>query len=141
MDKIDQQLISLLRKNGRATTTALAQTLGLSRSTVQDRISRLEKKNIIAGYTIRFNEDYRRRQITAHVMIRHNPKFADHIIQQLKDMPPVRAVYTVSGIYDLIALVRAETTEDIDMMLDDIGRLKGVEKTTSSIVLSTKFEN
>lgn len=141
MDKIDQQLIRLLRKNGRATTTALAQSLGLSRSTVQDRIARLENKNIIAGYTIRYNKEYRRRQITAHVMISQNPKFADHIIQCLKEMSSIRSVYTVSGLYDLIALVRAETTEDIDTTLDNIGRLKGVEKTTSSIVLSTKFEN
>lgn len=140
MDTTDQELINLLKNNGRESTTALARMLGLSRSTVQDRISRLEDRGIIAGYTIKFNEDYKRRQITAHVLIQLNPKFADQILHNLKKMPRLKAVYAVSGIYDMIALVKAEAIEDIDRTLDDIGRLEGIEKTTSSIVLSTKFE-
>jgi len=140
MDKTDQKLINLLKSNGRESTTALARMLGLSRSTVQDRISRLEDRRIIAGYTIRLNEDYNRRQITAHVLMQLNPKFADQILQDLKKIPRIKAVYAVSGIYDMITLVKAETTEEIDNTLDKIGRMEGVKKTTSSIVLSTKFE-
>jgi len=140
MDATDQKLITLLKNNGRESTTKLARMIGLSRSTVQDRISRLEDRGIIAGYTIRFNEDYQRRQITAHVLIQLNPKFADQILHNLKKIPLIKAVYAVSGIYDMIALVKAETTEEIDGALDGIGRLDGIEKTTSSIVLSTKFE-
>jgi len=140
MDSTDQKLINLLKNNGRESTTALARKLGLSRSTVQDRISRLEDRGIIAGYTIRFNENYKRRQITAHVLIQLDAKFADQILQNLRKIPLIKAVYAVSGIYDMIALVKAETTEDIDSTLDDIGRMDGIKKTTSSIVLSTKFE-
>ncbi|PCI32061.1 MAG: AsnC family transcriptional regulator [Alphaproteobacteria bacterium] len=140
MDSTDQKLITLLKNNGRESTTALARKLGLSRSTVQDRISRLEDRGIIAGYTIRFNADYTRRQITAHVLMSLNPKFSDQILHNLKKIPLIRAVYAVSGIYDMIVLVTAETTEEIDRILDAIGRMDGIKKTTSSIVLSTKFE-
>jgi len=140
MDDTDQKLINLLKNNGRESTTALARTLGLSRSTVQDRIARLEDRGIIAGYTIRFNDDYKKRQITAHVLIRLNPKFADQILQKLKQNPLIKSVYAVSGIYDMIAMVKAETTEEIDRTLDGIGKMAGIGKTTSSIVLSTKFE-
>lgn len=140
MDTTDQKLINLLKNNGRESTTSLARMMGMSRSTVQDRISRLEDRGIIAGYTIRFNPDYNRRQITAHVLMLLNPKFADQILQNLKKIPLIKAVYAVSGIYDMIVLVRAETTEEIDSTLDEIGRMEGIKKTTSSIVLSTKFE-
>lgn len=140
MDETDQKLINLLKNNGRESTSALARMLGLSRSTVQDRIARLENRGIIAGYTIRFNEDYQRRQITAHVLIQLNPKYADQILHNLKKNALIKAVYAVSGIYDMIALVKAATTEEIDATLDEIGRLEGIKKTTSSIVLSTKFE-
>jgi len=140
MDDTDQKLITLLKNNSRESTTALARMLGLSRSTVQDRISRLEDRGIIAGYTIRFNEDYKRRQITAHVLIQLNPKFADQILQNLKKIPLIKAVHAVSGIYDMIVMIKAEATEDIDKTLDQIGKMAGIEKTTSSIVLSTKFE-
>lgn len=140
MDETDQKLLNLLKNNGRESTTALARTLGLSRSTVQDRISRLEDRDIIEGYTIRFNSDYDRRRITAHVLMLLNPKFADQILQNLKKIPLIKAVYAVSGIYDMIVLVTAETTGEIDRTLDEIGRMEGIKKTTSSIVLSTKYE-
>lgn len=140
MDTTDQKLINLLKNNGRESTTALARMLGLSRSTVQDRISRLEDRGIIAGYTIRFNAEYDRHQITAHVLLQLNPKFADQILQNLKKNPLIKAVYAVSGINDMIVLIKAETTEGIDRSLDEIGHMEGVKKTTSSIVLSTKFE-
>lgn len=140
MDETDQKLINLLKNNGRESTTSLARMLKLSRSTVQDRISRLEDRGIIAGYTIRFNEDYRRRRITAHVLIQLNPKFAARIVQNLKKNPLIKAAYAVSGIYDMIAMITAETTGEIDHTLDEIGRMEGIKKTTSSIVLSTKFE-
>ncbi|PHZ84068.1 Lrp/AsnC family transcriptional regulator [Paremcibacter congregatus] len=140
MDDTDQKLVNLLKNNGRESTTALARKLGLSRSTVQDRIARLEDRGIIAGYTIRFNEDYQNRLITAHVLIQLNPKNADQILARLRKIPLIKAVYAVSGIYDMIALVKAETTEEIDSTLDEIGRMDGINKTTSSIVLSTKFE-
>ncbi|NOZ42320.1 MAG: Lrp/AsnC family transcriptional regulator [Alphaproteobacteria bacterium] len=140
MDDTDQKLINLLKNNGRESTTALARMLKLSRSTVQDRIARLEDRGIIAGYTIRFNADYNRHRITAHVLIQLNPKFAVQIVHNLRKNPLIKAVYAVSGIYDMIALVTAETTGEIDHTLDDIGKMEGIKKTTSSIVLSTKFE-
>ncbi|MCF8473853.1 MAG: Lrp/AsnC family transcriptional regulator [Emcibacter sp.] len=140
MDDIDQKLINLLKNNGRASTTSLAKILGLSRSTIQDRISRLEDRGIIAGYTILLNDNYKKNQITAHVLIQLNPKFSPQILQNLKKLPLIKSVYAVSGIYDMIALVKADTTEEIDRNLDEIGKMDGIKKTTSSIVLSTKFE-
>ena len=140
MDDTDQRLINLLISNGRESMTALARKLGVSRSTAQERVRRLEDRNIIGGYTIRLNEAHATRQITAHVLMQLNPKFADQILQNLKKIPLIKAVYAVSGIYDMITLVKAETTEEIDSTLDKIGRMDGVKKTTSSIVLSTKFE-
>ncbi|MGK0341812.1 MAG: DNA-binding Lrp family transcriptional regulator, partial [Candidatus Azotimanducaceae bacterium] len=43
------------------------------------------------------------------------------------------------GDYDLIAVVRTETTEQLSSILDDIGNLEGVERTNSSLILETKL--
>ena len=58
----------------------------------------------------------------------------------LSAIAAVKTLQSVSGIYDLVTLVEAATTEEIDTILDRIGALPGVEKTTSSIVLTTKLE-
>lgn len=140
LDKHDKKLISLLSLNSRSSTTTLARTLELSRSTVQDRIKKLEHRGIIGGYTIRLNEEYKDRQISAQVMMTFHPKYSDAILQALKKMTNVVTVLAVSGIYDMITTVSAETTEELDKTLDDIGSLAGMEKTTTSIILSKKYE-
>ena len=84
MDSTDKQLIKLLSQNSRSSTTTLAQTLGYSRSTIQDRIKKLESQGIIAGYTIKYHDDFSQRQITAQVMMTFHPKYSAAILQSLK---------------------------------------------------------
>ena len=136
----DLKLLSLLNSNAREPVASLARTLDLARSTVQERIDRLEKSGVIAGYTIRASLDYSDRQILAHVMISVDPKMAASVTSDLKKMPEVKSLAAISGTFDLMAELAAETTSRIDAVLDAIGHLKGVQKTMSSIVLSVKFE-
>lgn len=140
LDDTDRKLLNLLRADARESVSALARKLDLARSTVQERIARLERTSIIAGYTIRSGEDFAERQIAAHVMISVDPKMAASVTADLKKMPEVRSLAAISGTFDMMAEVAAETTAKIDTILDAIGRLKGVQKTMSSIVLSVKFE-
>lgn len=140
LDPRDQQLLALLRKNSRASTSSLARELGISRSTVQDRISRLERRKIIAAYTIRYHEEFGSRLLNAHVMIQVDPKQSAKIVEALSAIAAVKTLQTVSGVYDIVTMVEATTTEEMDRVLDQIGELPGVGKTTTSIVLTTKFE-
>ena len=140
LDQRDQRLLDLLRVNSRASTSALARDLGISRSTVQDRINRLERRKVIDGYTVRYHEDFGGRLLNAHVMIQINPKQSVQIVAALSAIAAVKTLQTVSGIYDLVTMVESATTEEMDSVLDQIGDLPGVEKTTTSIVLTTKFE-
>jgi DNA-binding Lrp family transcriptional regulator len=61
-------------------------------------------------------------------------------VTELKKMPEIYKLAAISGTYDMMAEVGAESTERIDAILDAIGHLKGVQRTMSSIVLSVKFE-
>ena len=140
LDQTDRDLLAHLRADAREPVSSLARKLDLARSTVQERIARLERTHVIAGYTIRTGEDFAERQIAAHVMISVDPKMAASLTADLKKMPEVRTLAAISGTYDMMAEVAAETTTRIDAVLDAIGHLKGVQKTMSSIVLSVKFE-
>jgi DNA-binding Lrp family transcriptional regulator len=140
LDDTDRRLLNLLRADARESVSGLARKLDLARSTVQERIARLERTHVITGYTIRSGEDFAGRQIAAHVMISVDPKMAASVTADLKKMPEVRSLAAISGTFDMMAEVAAETTAKIDAVLDAIGRLKGVQKTMSSIVLSVKFE-
>lgn len=136
----DQRLLSVLRENARAPTAEIARRLGVSRTTVHSRIERLERQGVIAGYTVRIGKDAERGHIRAHIMITVLPKQAPAVVEALHAMPEIRALHSVSGPFDLVALGVAPTVADMDALTDRIGALDGVERTTSSIVLSAKFE-
>ncbi len=136
----DQQLLSLLRGKARASTTELAQILGVSRSTVQKRLERLETEGVIAGYTVQLSSDYLDQEIKAHVMVTVNPHMTQTIIKAMETLDPVRAIYSVSGPHDLIVEVAALSVNDLDHVIDSIIAIEGVERTVSSVILSTRLK-
>jgi DNA-binding Lrp family transcriptional regulator len=140
MDVIDEKLISALRENGRASTAKLARLVGRSRTSVQSRIERLEKQGIIAGYGVRLAPEHGLGAVRAHVMIKVGPKEARAVTAALRDISQVRLLHSVSGDVDLIAVAVTASVAEMDQVIDRIGALDGVERTTSSIILSTKFD-
>ena len=136
----DQALLSLLRENARASTADLARRLGVSRTTVQSRIERLEKRGVIAGYGVRLAPDYEQKLIRAHVLVTVTPKLADKVVAGLRAIPAVRTLHSVSGNFDMIVIVESPSISDLDRLIDTVGSLDGVERTLSSIILSTRID-
>jgi DNA-binding Lrp family transcriptional regulator len=135
----DLQLLSVLRENARASTAEIARRLHLSRTTVQSRIERLERSGVIGGYTVRVHDGLERSQIRAHIMITVFPKQMPAVVKALQTMPEIRELHSLSGAFDLVAIGAVPTVDEMDALTDRIGAIDGVERTTSSIVLSTKF--
>ncbi|TIM94844.1 MAG: Lrp/AsnC family transcriptional regulator [Mesorhizobium sp.] len=136
----EQALLSLLRENARASTAELARRLGVSRTTVQSRIERLEQRGIISGYGVRLAPDYEQGLVRAHVLLTVTPKLADKVVRGLCALTTVRTLHSVSGNFDMIVIVDAPSIRDLDMLLDQIGAMDGVERTLSSIILSTRID-
>ena len=136
----DQELLTVLRENARASIAEIARRLKLSRTTVQSRIERLERRGVIGGYTVRVNDAVERGHVRAHVMITVLPKQMAAVVEALRAMPEVRALHSVSGSFDLVAMVVVAAVAEMDELTDRIGAIDGVERTTSSIILSAKFE-
>ena len=140
IDAMDERLLALLRDDARRPVSSLARALKLSRAAVYTRLARLQKQGPIEGYTVKLAPAYDRRRIRAHVMIKVLPKLARATERHLLAMPALTALYSVSGEHDLIAMVEAEDVGKLDMLIDAIGSLEGVEKTVSSILLSSKLQ-
>jgi DNA-binding Lrp family transcriptional regulator len=135
----DDALLMLLRDNARASTASLARALGLSRSTVQSRLERLERDGTIQGYTVRLG-DLEARQVQAHVSIALEANAQAAVERTLRSLPAVTSLMTVSGLYDLIAMVGADSTAALDRALDQLRACPGVKTTTTAVVLSRRFD-
>lgn len=136
----DLALIALLRENARASTAELARRLSVSRTTVQSRIERLEARGIITGYGVRLSAAYERGLVRAHVLLTVTPKKADAVVRGLRALPQVRTLHSVGGSFDMIVIVESPSISDLDALLDRIGAMEGVERTLSSIILSTRID-
>ncbi|WP_313615254.1 Lrp/AsnC family transcriptional regulator [Agrobacterium sp.] len=135
----DRALLALLSENARMPVTELARKLGLSRTTVQARIERLEADGVIAGYGLRLSDAYRSGLVRAHVLITIAPKSLPAVTAALAAISEVTTLHSVSGTFDLIAILAAPSIADLDSLIDRIGAIDGVERTLSSIILSTRI--
>jgi DNA-binding Lrp family transcriptional regulator len=140
MDELDARLIESLRENARAPAARMARSLGISRTTLQSRLERLERSGVIAGYTVRLSEAHERGQIHAYVLMTVSHKQSAQVTAAVRRMGAVRLLQSVSGPFDLIAKIVAPNVSEMDALIDSLGALPGVERTTSSIVLSTKID-
>src|SRR5262249_24103970 len=136
----DRALIALLRENARASTAELARRLGVSRTTLKSRIERLERRGVISGYRVTLATDYEKTLVRAHILITAAPKLSAKVEAALRSMPAVRTLHSVSGSFDMIAMVEAPTIGELDAVIDAIGAVDGIDRTLSSIILSTRID-
>jgi len=140
INKQDEELLSLLRENARASVSDLARALNLSRSTVQNRIAKLEQSGVIKGYSVDYGSEYLDDLVSAHVLIKESPKLVAKTNLELKRIVQIVDLYVISGEYDLIAVVQAQSLNKLNTVLEQIGNLEGVERTNSSVILATKIK-
>jgi DNA-binding Lrp family transcriptional regulator len=133
------KLIAGAARERRASTAQLARLVGRSRTSVQSRIERLERQGVIVGYGVRWRPSMAGRGARP----RHDQGGAQgepRVTAALRAIEQVRVLHSVSGDVDLIAVAATASVAEMDQVIDRIGALDGVERTTSSIILSTKFE-
>ena len=139
-DETDRALVALLQANARASTANLARQLGVARTTIVARIARLERDGVLVGYTARLGGAAAAPGVRAYVGIVVSPKAAREVQRALERLPELRQLSTVSGEFDYLALLQAASTERLDALLDGIGAIDGVTRTTTSVVLALRVD-
>lgn len=139
MDETDTKLITLLQENARMPVADLARALGLARTTVQARLERLEQRGVILGYTVILGAEALP-PLRATILLQIEPRTTADVLSKLKSVPGIVAVSTTSGRFDLLVEVASQTSDALDMMIDQIVAARGVTRSESLIQLTTKFD-
>ncbi|MEM5527462.1 Lrp/AsnC family transcriptional regulator [Gammaproteobacteria bacterium AS21] len=140
LDSIDQQLINLLADNARTPVAVLAKKMKVARTTVNNRLERLERNNIIERYTLKLSSQEYRQWLTATVLVQTDQDKISVVFTQLKKIPQITKIVTLSGRSDLMLTLKVATAEILDSVLDDISRITGVVRSETFIQLSTKLD-
>ena len=137
LDELDRRMIDVLRSDGRAPVSKLADILGVTRGTVQARIDRLLDSGALLGFTVRVRQDHDAHAIRAVMMIEVAGKSTTAIIKRLRGMPELHSLHTTNGSWDLIAEIRASSLQDFDRVLREVRQIDGILNSETSILLSS----
>ncbi len=140
LDDTDHALLRFLRRDARLPTAELARRVGVSRTTVQARLERLERGGVIAGYTILTGDSYDPGVIRATVLIQVEPRQTGAVVSALGRMREVEGLFTTAGRFDMAIQLAAPGTPALDAALDRIGELDGVRGMESLIHLTAKID-
>ena len=130
-------ILKHLRENSRVPYTTLAEYLGISESTVRNRITKMTDLGIIKRFTIETVEEGVKAIVLIEVSVSTpSPKIAENV----SNMEGVELVYETSGQYDIFALISEADISSLNRSIDEVRNLKGITNTNSLIVLkSWKF--
>ncbi len=130
-------MIGLLRTDGRAPLSKLAEILKVSRGTVQNRLDRLLSSGTLHGFTVRVRDDYEHDAIRSLMMIEVVGKSTSQVIMKLRGIPELQTLHTTNGAWDLVAEIQTLSLNDFDRVLREVRMIDGVLNSETSILLSS----
>ena len=138
MDGVDRQILGCLIENGRMTASEIAQRVKLSIPAVSERIKKLEQGGIVAKYTALLDPGKMDRSLTAIIMVsmerpRYNEGFTSHVLSE----PDVLECHYLAGDFDYALKIATQGTESLEKLLNRLKSVPGVQKTRTTVVLST----
>ncbi|NOE27920.1 Lrp/AsnC family transcriptional regulator [Ruegeria sp. HKCCD6157] len=140
MDQLDRRIIAALQTNARASTTQIATTLGVARTTVHERINRMEQRGLIEGYSVRLGSTEDTPKVQVIVMLEVQQKETSRIIRRLEAYPEVKLCLSINGEFDLMLSAEAPRLEDLDILVDDLAKIPGVLRTNTSVVFGRRID-
>ncbi len=135
-DELDKKLLYELSMDGAISVPNLSKKLGINASVLYSRIKRLVKKKLIKKFTIEIDESLLGVGVKASVGINRDPKFKDAIHKMLMDTPQVVEISEVTGRFDMMIRVFAETLESLhSVVIEKIGNIEGIQSTETFVEL------
>ncbi|MDD7447257.1 MAG: Lrp/AsnC family transcriptional regulator [Clostridiales bacterium] len=139
MDQIDSVILSCLSKNARMRASEIAELVGMSVSSVGERIRKLERSGVIQQYTVKLDPTKLNRSFQAIIGIQtEHPRYIDYLTEALMDDPNVVECVTLTGDMDFMARVSATSPEHFQQIHHRISQLEGVKGIKSYYILGTR---
>lgn len=136
IDRIDIQILSMLRINSRAANIEIARELGISEATVRRRIKNLEEKGIIKGYSTYIDYQLIENPVKAYVHLGVTSECRDEVVKKIVAHNRAVAVYRVTGDYEILCVMLFVDMSEMQMFIDSYLKLEGITKVTTQIVMS-----
>jgi Lrp/AsnC family leucine-responsive transcriptional regulator len=141
MDAVDRKLVAALRANARASYAELGRLVGLSGPSVTDRVNRLEQTGVITGYRAMVAPTAVGLGVTALIGLQlSDAANHDDVAERLRDVRDVEDCWFIAGEDSFMLKVRVADVDALEKTVSRLSGVKGVSRTRTTIVLSTRWE-
>ena len=137
LDRADCSILRGLQENARESFAEIGKRVGLSATSVAERIRRLEQAGVIAGYAVQLSAAKLGRPVTAFVLARPNGPDA-RFVKVAKERPEILECYRVTGEFSFIARAAVKDVKHLEELLDHLE--PAAVHIVTLVVLSTSFE-
>jgi DNA-binding Lrp family transcriptional regulator len=146
MDEKDHEILHLLEENGRLPLRELATSLALPEDEVEERIRAMEEARIIRKFTAVVDwERAGNSRVSAIIDLKIAPErdFGyDKIAERIARFRQVKALYLVSGVYDLQLLVTGKDMNEVSRFVSEqIAPMDHIRETATHIIMKIYKEN
>lgn len=141
-EDMKREILKLLEADADTTTAAIAEKTGLTEEAVRNEIDEMTEAGIICGSSAVINWDkVDKTTVTALIEVKVTPQRGDgfdKIAQRIYHNDEVRAVFLMSGGYDLCVMVEGKDIREVSMFVSDkLARINDVISTATHFVLKT----
>ena len=141
LDEIDRRILALLEEDCKLPLAKIGERVELSAPSVVERVRKLESEGFIAGYHAHLDSRRLGLDITAFIGVSiGHPQGIATFEAQLEHLPEVLECHHVTGSYTLLLKVKARNTQALEGLIRKLRSIEGVERTETSVALSTKVE-
>ncbi len=141
LDEIDRRILQLLQEDCKTPLAKLGQQVGLSAPSVVERVRRLEAEGFVRGYHASLDAGRLGLDVTAFIGVSiDQPGVIDGFEKQLADLEDVLECHHVTGEHSLLLKVKTRNTKSLEGLISRLRSIRGVERTQTSVVLSTPVE-
>jgi len=143
INSIDKKILKAVFETKNTNLGVISKKVGMSKSTVHNRLKRLKNLGIITGEILALDQKFVESYMTAVSLIkaRYGPEYAEEVGKRIAKIKGVWAVYFVIGTNDFVALIRAKTKEELESIVNELSKTEGIERSETTIVLKMLKED
>ena len=138
VDDLDNQIVEILKKDGRASNAHIARVLEVSEGTVRRRLRMLIEGGVIH---VNVSLDPVKMGLTTEAIIGLEvaPDKMDPVCASLADFDEIGYVTLTTGAMDVFAWGRFSSTESVGLFLrSKVGKIPGVRRTETYMCISVR---
>jgi DNA-binding Lrp family transcriptional regulator len=136
-DAVDKRIFRALVAEPRASAVSLAQRTGLSRNTIQARLSRMNDLDALDSFDRCIDPATLGFPLRAFLLAAVSQRKLASIAADLDAIPEVLEVQGVSGAVDLLIQVVARDADDLYRIAGQVLEIDGIDRTTTALVMRT----